>query len=65
MIKTLNKKSVKKATKPISKISNKSLRLSPSLKSVAERYKVECMEALFESKVYRSSKELIADSVNW
>ena len=65
MIKTLNKKSVKKATKAISKISNKSLRLSPSLKSVAEKYKVECMEALFESKVYRSSKELIADSVNW
>ena len=65
MIKTLNKKSVKKATKPISKISNKNLNLSPSLKSKAERYKVECTEALFESKVYRSSKELIADSVNW
>ena len=65
MIKTLNKKSVKKVTKPISKISDRNLSTSPSLKSKAERYKVECMEALFESKVYRSSKELIADSVNW
>ena len=65
MIKTLNKESVKKVTKHTSKISTGSLRLRPSLKSKAERYKVECMEALFESKVYRSSKELIADSVNW
>ena len=65
MIKTLNKESVKKVTKHISKISDRNLSMSPSLKSIAERYKVECMEALFESKVYRSSKELIADSVNW